>query len=84
MTVYYAKLFMLKRDRKTIVWSEENQPNTGYEAGGYNNAWELTQTSNEPLTAIIGTNEALYYGRKTSVGAIRGACQLDVHDRWRA
>jgi hypothetical protein len=73
MTVYYAKLFMLKRDRKTIVWSEENQPNTGYEAGGYNNAWELTQTSNEPLTAIIGTNEALYYGRANSVGAIRGA-----------
>jgi hypothetical protein len=72
-TVYYAKLFFLKSDHLTLSWSEENQPNTGYEAGGYNNAWELTQTSNDLISGIIGTNEGLYYGRQTSVGVIRGA-----------
>jgi hypothetical protein len=73
MTVYFAKLFFIKGLGSTIVWSEENQANTGYEAGSYVNAWTLAQTSNEPLTAILGTNEGLYYGRETSVGIIRGA-----------
>lgn len=72
-TVYYAKLFFLKSDRRTIVWSEELQVNTGYEAGGFNNAWELTQTTEERIAAIYGTNQGLYYGRDNSVGIIRGA-----------
>jgi hypothetical protein len=72
-TVYYAKLFFLKADATTIVWSEELQVNTGYEAGGYNNAWELTQTSTDAIRAILGTNEGLYYGRTNSIGIIRGA-----------
>jgi hypothetical protein len=71
--VYYAKLFFRKSDGKTLIWSEENQPNTGYEAGGFNNSWSLTQTASSDLTGLIGTNEALYYSRIDSVGAIRGA-----------
>lgn len=72
--VYYAKLFFIKNtDRGTIVWSEEAAANTGYEAGGYNNAWTLSQTASEPLVAIGGTNEYLFYGRATGCGLIRGA-----------
>lgn len=84
--VYYAKLFFIKAtDRVTIVWSEENAANTGYEAGGFNNAWSLTQSGKGNLYAILGTNEALYYWRQTSLGAIRGAVTPDftaagVHD----
>lgn len=72
ITVYYAKLFFLLID-STIYWSEELQANTGYVAGGYNNAWKLNQTTEERVTAILGTNEALYFGRYQGVGAIRGA-----------
>jgi hypothetical protein len=77
-TVYYAKLFGIKNtERDTIVWSEEADPATGYEAGGYNNAWTLGQTDHRPLTAIRGSNEALYYWRERSMGAIRGAVTTD-------
>lgn len=72
-TVYYAKLFGIKNtERSTIIWSNENDPTTGYESG-YNNAWRLSQTGSDPLFAIRGTNDALFYWRQRSVGAIRGA-----------
>jgi hypothetical protein len=71
--VYYAKLFFIKAtERSTIVWSEENDPNVGYEAGGYNNAWTLGQTDQDELFALIPTNEALYYQRQFSTSAIWG------------
>lgn len=85
-TVYYAKLFFIKGgDRRTIVWSEENTANTGYEAGGYSNVWVLGQTTSQSLTAIHGTNDGLYYFRASSIGVIRGAVSTDfttsgVHD----
>lgn len=85
-TVYYAKLFGIKNtERSTMVWSEENDPTTGYEAGGFNNAWELGQTDQEPLYALVGTNQALYYFRARSTGVISGAVNADfttsgVHD----
>jgi hypothetical protein len=85
-TVHYAKLFFIKNaERNTIVWSEENQPNVGYEAGGYNNAWTLTQTGGAPLVALLGTNACLYYWRSKSTGKILGAVTPDfqnagVHD----
>lgn len=73
-TVYYGKLFGIKStDRVTMVWSEENQVNTGYEAGGFNNAWSLTQTSGEPLRALLGVNDGLYYWRASGIGVVRGA-----------
>lgn len=72
-TIHYAKVVGIKNtERSTIVWSEENQPNVGYEAGGYNNAWTLGQTEQEGLYAVKGTNEALYYFRARSIGAIWG------------
>jgi hypothetical protein len=77
-TVYYAKLFGIKKsDRKTIVWSEENDPTTGYEAGGFNNAWSLTQTDSNNLMRLVGANDGLYYFRQKSIGVIRGAVSAD-------
>ena len=77
-TVYYAKLFGIKStERSTFVWSEENDPTIGYEAGGYNNAWELGQTGSEPLNALLGTNQGLFYWRAHSTGIIRGAVTTD-------
>lgn len=73
-TVYYGKLFLIKyAERNTIIWSEENTVNTGYEAGGYNNAWKLSQTGTAPLYVILATNTGLYYFRDRSIGVIRGA-----------
>ena len=74
IVVYYAKLFGIKSaERGTLIWSEENAENTGYEAGGFNNAWTLGQSDQEPLHAIYATNEALYYFRARSIGEISGA-----------
>lgn len=79
--VYYAKLFGIKNtERSTIVWSEENDPTIGYEAGGYNNAWTLGQTNQDPLYALIPSNEALYYLRPRSTGAVRGAVDADFQN----
>jgi hypothetical protein len=72
--VYYNKLFGIKNtERNVIVWSEENDPATGYEAGGYSNAWQLIQSAVGALYRLEATNEALYFFRAGSVGAIRGA-----------
>lgn len=72
--VYYAKLFGIKNtERSTLVWSEENLPGTGYEAGGYNNAWTLGQTNSEGFYALAATNEALYCFRARSITSIQGA-----------
>jgi len=77
-TVYYGKLFFIKgADRYTLVWSEENAANTGYEAGGFNNAWTLQQSGNDALEAIQGMNDALYFWRRSSIGAIHGAVTPD-------
>lgn len=77
-TTYAAKLFFIKYAvRDTLVWSEEAAANTGYEAGGYSNVWKLGQTGTNPLVAIQGTNEALYYFRGQSIGAIRGQVNSD-------
>jgi hypothetical protein len=77
-TVYYAKLFFIKNaERNTIIWSEEADPTTGYEAGGFNNAWSLRQTNNDGLERIYGTNRALYYWRASRIGAITGAVNAD-------
>lgn len=77
-TVYAAKLFFIKNtDRASIVWSEESAANTGYEAGGYSNVWALIQTGSEPLQAIRGTNDGLYFWRQRSIGVVRGAFNAD-------
>jgi hypothetical protein len=76
--VYGAKVFAIKNtELDTIVWSEENDPTIGYETGGYNNSWTLSQTGSENLVALGSTNEALYFFRRDSVGAIHGAVNPD-------
>jgi hypothetical protein len=72
--VYAAKLFFIKgaAGEVTIVWSEENQPNTGYEAGGFNNAWDLIQTSRSPIQQLAATNYGLFVFRTDQTEIIRG------------
>lgn len=77
-TVYFAKLFFINAaNRKEIQWSEEGALNTGYTAGGFNNAWELVQTEQEPLYAIVGTEQALYYFRARSISFVSGEVTTD-------
>lgn len=77
-TVYYGKVFFIKDASPiTIVWSEEGDPTTGYEAGGYTNAWDLTQVSGEPIAAILGTNDALFFWRASAFDMIRGEVSDD-------
>lgn len=77
-TVYYSKLIGIKASaRRTMVWSEEGDPNLGYEAGGYNNAWDNPGGYADPLTAVVGTNEALYVFRERVSLGITGAIGPD-------
>jgi hypothetical protein len=76
--VYYAKLFGIKNtERSTLVWSEENDATTGYEAGGYANAWTLAQTNSEGFYALCATDEALYCFRARSITKVLGAVTPD-------
>jgi len=80
--VYYAKLFGIKStERSTIVWSEEADPNVGYEAtiSGrvYNNAWTVGQTDQNTLFALAATNRAMYLFRARSITEISGAVADD-------
>ena len=70
---YYGRWFGTKAsDRATFVWSEPLQPNTGFEAGGFANAWTLTQTDSSPITLLVGTNDALNVFRARSATAATG------------
>ena len=71
--IYYAKIFwIVDAKRSDIIWSEENQPNVGYDSGTFDNRWTLGQTDQEKLYVLKGTNEALYYFRQDSIGKISG------------
>lgn len=77
-TVYYSRLVGIKAtDRATMVWSEPGQPNVGYEAGGYNNAWDNPGSYADPLVVLVGTNEALYVFRERVAVAVTGAVTTD-------
>ena len=77
--IYYGAVFVIYQQietvyaRTTIGWSEPNQPSVGYQQTGYDNQWTLTQTSSDPLFALAPTNDALYYSRQLSWGAVAGA-----------
>lgn len=78
IVVHYGKVFGIKStDRTTFVWSEENDPTTGYEAGGFNNAWTFSQTDATPLTALLATNDGLYVFRTGGIGVVLGAVTTD-------
>ena len=72
--VHFAKMFGIKNTERNVEeWSEENDATIGYEAAPYSNSWQLGQTDQEGLYANAPTNDALYYFRARSIGAIRGA-----------
>ena len=74
--VYYAKLFGVKAsERDTFVWSEEGDPTTGYEAGGYNNAWSPLGAGT--FTGVAATNAALYVFEARRSIRITGAVSTD-------
>lgn len=72
LIVIYRKLGTVAA-QTTIGWSEPNLPTVGYQQSGYDNQWTLTQTSSSPLYALAATNDALYYFRQLSIGAVAGA-----------
>jgi hypothetical protein len=72
-TVYSGRLMGIKvSDPVTFVWSEADTPNTGYEAGGFNNSWSLTQTDSNRLYRLLGTNDELKVFRARSATAVTG------------
>lgn len=72
--IHYAKAFGIKNTQRNVLeWSEENDATIGYETAPYSNSWQLGQTDQEAIVAIAPTNDALYYLRARSAGAIYGA-----------
>ena len=79
--VHYGKLLGIDAsERSTFMWSEENQPNTGYEAGGYSNAWTLLQTDTNKLVRILPDNEVAYVFRERSITVVFG----EVNENFRS
>lgn len=73
-----AKLFgILANSRRELVWSEEADLATGFDTGGYNNAWDLRQTSQAALVALRADNAALRYQREGSSGMVLGQVNDD-------
>ena len=76
VTVYYQKVVFGaitetgKQNR--IEWSEEGQPDVGYDDTGYDNLWVFGQQDTGPVVAVEGTNDALYVFKRTSISAVRG------------
>lgn len=78
MTQHYGRIFGIKAsDRVTLVWSEVLQPNTGYEAAGFANAWTVTQTDPDPMVLLIGSNDGLYVYRERSTTLLIGRPDLN-------
>lgn len=83
--VYYAKLFgIVAANPVQIVWSEENDPATGYDTQTnpatlalYNNQWVLGQTSQDRLYVLKATADALYFSRARSWSMITGPAEDD-------
>ena len=74
--VYYSKLFGIKSaERDAFVWSEEGDPATGYEAGGYLNAWSPSGAS--AFHALAASNTALYCFEARRAIRITGAVATD-------
>jgi hypothetical protein len=73
MAVYNGRLLGFKlSDPTTFVWSETDTLNTGYEAGGFNNAWTFVQTDQSRGYAILATNDGIVVLRARSATEITG------------
>ncbi len=55
-----------------FMWSEPNQPATGYVQTNYTDFFNYVQTGSEPLYAVLGTNEGLVLFRERSIGLASG------------
>lgn len=55
-----------------IVWSAPGDPATGYIQNPYDFRWTLQQTEASQISALCGTNLALFYFRDYSIGALTG------------
>jgi len=76
--VYYVKLFGIKAsERDTMVWSEEAAANTGYEAGGYTNAWTVPNPTNDRMVGLAASNDALTVLWTRSATRVTGAVSTD-------
>lgn len=72
-TMYEARVFGIKAsNRRTMVWSESDDPLTGYEAGGFSNAWSLRQTDSHELSGLVGQNTGLLIFRERSTTSAAG------------
>lgn len=81
-TVYAGRVFFILRNvtagaytgfyQDTIVWSEPATPLVGYRQTNFADFWQLSQSGQELLSAIRGTETALYYFRYNSIGVIYG------------
>ena len=56
-----------------LSWTEPGQPTIGLEQTNFDDNWTVIQQSNDPLTAIAGTNISLFYFRRASIGRITGS-----------
>lgn len=58
--------------RIAILWSEPNQPAVGYMQTGYTDWWNLIQTSQRPITGVVGLNSGIVVFRDRGIGFIAG------------
>jgi hypothetical protein len=63
--------------RISIVWSEEGQVNTGYEAAGYTNIWDVIQTNSSIFVCGAATNDQIVLARQNSMTRILGDVTTD-------
>lgn len=63
--------------RVGIVWCEPNQPTVGYTQTGYSDFWNIIENGSEPLYAILGTNNGLFYWREASIGLASGTPSIN-------
>lgn len=83
--VHYAKIHgIVKANPVQIVWSEENDPLTGYDTQInaitgelYDNQWVLGQTSQDRLYVLMPVEDALYFSRARSWSMITGPNEDD-------
>ncbi len=81
-SLYYGSVFFIRKEvnaggtvtkQTELVWSEPAFPLEGYQQTDYDNAWDLIQSGSSPIYALAATNDALYYFRAYSIGALAGA-----------
>ena len=77
-TVYGGSIFFILNllagvsYRSTIAWSLPADAATGYDQTNYDFTWTIFATGVAAITAIQGTNTALYYGTANTIGEIVG------------